>query len=300
MELDVSIIIPTFNRYQALKNALKSLTECRPLSSEVIVVDQSVDSKKKSFYFCKLYPFLKYFYLSQPNLPKARNTGILKSCGKIIYFMDDDAIIDPCCLKEHLIMHRINKIHAVAGRIRQMNGNTWSNLNVVTEIDNETGDVKGNFDLDVESNVLYASGGNMSIKREVFEKCGLFNTKFIGNALFEDVEFFMRIRKHGYFVKYNPNAIVYHNSEKSGGCHDSEGINYYLERLHNHTLFYTLHLRWIPSRAFLLYLKNLVEYISRKKNRHHSIIQIVRCLNTIIKAYINAIISNFYNLKLNK
>ncbi len=301
MATELSIIIPTYNRHTVLERALASVAQHRPPSSEVIVVDQSPNSKVKSDLFSKKYPFVKYLCLSKPGLPNARNIGIINSTGKIILFIDDDTIIHPNCIREHLRIHSQKGINAVAGRVKQMNNKiSWANISTIAEINKETGESAGNFDLDYEGNVSYAMGGHMSFKRTVFIKSGLFNPRFIGNALFEEVDFCFRIRKNGYPIRYYSKALVYHYHCSNGGCRDSKGTQYLIERLHNHTLFYLLHINRIPSKAFLIYIRNLIEYISRKKNKRHSILQVFLCILFILKAYINTNISLLINPKLSE
>ncbi len=211
MATELTIIIPTYKRHASLERICESVDQYRPSSSEVIVVDQSPDSKEIQSLFRKKYPYIIYMCLPGPGLPKARNEGILKSSGDIILFVDDDAIMHPNCFREHITLHSQSGINAIAGRVVQMNANvSWAETTTVATIDPETGETTGNFDLDYKGDVPYATGGHMSIKRDVFKKTGLFNPRYIGNALFEDVDFFCRMRNAGYTVRYNMNAIIYH------------------------------------------------------------------------------------------
>ena len=299
MPVEISIIIPTYKRHSSLERTLKSVIQSMPYSSEIIVVDQSPNCTEKSRFFRKQYPFLKYICLSKPSLPSARNTGVINSSGNIIIFLDDDTTVQANCFKEHITAHSKADTNIVAGRIKQMNKEvSWAQTSMVASIDNKTGETKGNFDLDFEGIVLYATGGHMSVKRKVFKNVGLFNTLFIGNALFEDIEFSLRVKKSGYTIYYNPRAIVCHYPENKGGCHDSISTQYLIERLHNHILFYILHISKFPSKEFVLYIKNLIEYISRITNNYHSLLKIFLCMLFIFKACINARISFLYNPKL--
>lgn len=298
MSISLSVIIPTYDRHSSLERTLSALESNLPQNTEVIIIDQSPDRVVHKIKFCSRFPFIKYFCVPLPNLPAARNIGIEKSRGGIILFIDDDAIIDKKCILEHLNTHSQKGVHAVAGRIKQMNNASWADSDSVTRINHETGETTGNFDLDYQGDVLYASGGHMSIKRNILIETGLFNARFEGNALFEEVEFFSRLRKKGYTIRYNRNAVVYHYPVSFGGCHIGNQPQYLRQRLHNHMLFYILHIKRIPSRALMIYFKNLIEFISRTKNRQHSFAQILLCLLSIFKAYINAGISYFTPQKL--
>jgi GT2 family glycosyltransferase len=151
-----------------------------------------------------------------------------------------------------------------------------------------TGETSGNFDLDYEGAVLYATGGHLSVKRPVFARTGLFNPFFAGNALYEDVDFSFRARKCGFTIWYNPRALVYHYPSTGGGCHAEKNSPYLTTRLHNHTLFYLLHIQIIPSKHYIIYMKNLIEFISRTPEIpgiRHSPLSVTWCLLAIGKAY---------------
>src|SRR6185503_16024061 len=56
------------------------------------------------------------------------------------------------------------------------------------------------------------TGTNMSFKREVFERVGLFDLRLGPGAsgFSEDTEFSLRIRRAGFRIGYTPHAVVYH------------------------------------------------------------------------------------------
>ncbi len=287
----LSLIIATYNRHDSLERLFSSIFSSDSAPFETIVVDQSPNSQIKSQKFKEKFPSVIYVCVKRPNLPAARNRGIRVSKGDILVFIDDDATVDKTCLANHSIMHKNQNIHAVAGRIRQMNEPDWAKITSVTSINTETGEAIGNFDLDFTGKVLYASGGHMSIKRSVFERFGLFNEYFSGNALFEDVEFFHRIRKGGCTIQYNSEALIYHYPQDTGGCHRTTGNPYLLERLHNYLLNYLLHHNLIPSKESIRYTRNLIEFITRTKNNRHSVLKLAHCVTTLLRAYGHALFS---------
>ena len=93
----VSVIIPTYNRPEPLKRALRSvLRQVLPdhLEMEVLVVDNSADNSAKSIMaepeFIAFGGALKYVSEPDPGVANARNTGIEHAAGKWIAFLDDD------------------------------------------------------------------------------------------------------------------------------------------------------------------------------------------------------------------
>jgi GT2 family glycosyltransferase len=288
MSLTLSVIIPTYRRGDFLARALASLERELAPGSEVIVVDQSLPNPSVVSSLRERFPFMIYVHRAEPNLPAARNEGIFRSHGDILFFLDDDAVVLSGCIAEHLTLHEWKGIGAVAGRIRIVNGSPWPEAREVTRIDPATGESAGNFDLDTEGPVLYACGAHFSVKRSAVGAAGLFDPNFRGNALFEEADFFYRMRATGLVVWYTPRAVVEHHCAPDGGCRAREGTAYLLDRIHNHALFYFRHVQRLPSRAFLQYMKNIAEFVSRDGKGGHSLPRLLRCADALVRGFLHA------------
>ncbi len=86
----ISVIIPTFNRTDKLKDAIASVLKQSYKNFEIVVVnDAGKDVKNIIDSFND--PRIKYFqHGSNRGLPATRNTGIRNSNGKYIAYLDDD------------------------------------------------------------------------------------------------------------------------------------------------------------------------------------------------------------------
>ncbi|WP_321539165.1 glycosyltransferase family A protein [Flavobacterium piscinae] len=96
----VSIIIPTLNRYQYLKNVLRDLENQTYKNFELIVVDQTDDFKEEFYQNWNLD--LKYWFQEEKALWKARNEAIKTAKGELILLYDDDSLIESNWIEEHL------------------------------------------------------------------------------------------------------------------------------------------------------------------------------------------------------
>lgn len=97
----VSIIIPTYKRPKNLKNALYSVLKDEYINKEIIVVNDNgndtydndndliINEVRKNF---PEIDILYFKHTKNRNGAAARNTGILKSSGEYICFLDDDDI----------------------------------------------------------------------------------------------------------------------------------------------------------------------------------------------------------------
>lgn len=78
----------------------------------------------------------------------------------------------------------------------------------------------------------FASGACVMIKKEVFEKVGMFNERYF--LYYEDADLNIRIKKAGYKIIYVPKAILWHNNAASSSS-GSLLHDYYITR--NRLLF---------------------------------------------------------------
>lgn len=96
----ISVVIPTLNRYEYLKDVLSDFEIQTYTNFEIIIVDQSQPFQGD---FCKDFNLkIKHIHQEEPALWSARNTAIKQSAGSIIALSEDDVRIGPDWLENHL------------------------------------------------------------------------------------------------------------------------------------------------------------------------------------------------------
>ena len=87
--MDISAIIPTYNRRNTLPRAVESVLNQIYKPIEIIVVDDgSTDGAKE---MCsEMYPLVRYIYQANSGVSSARNTGIKSASGDWIALLDSD------------------------------------------------------------------------------------------------------------------------------------------------------------------------------------------------------------------
>lgn len=205
-----SIIIPTKNRLEILKEVLNSLNNQKEAPSfELIVIDDGSKDETSNYLNKLSFKFPFYFEKIKPSGPaKARNIGIDKAKGRVILFFGDDTILNDRCLYYHYIRQKENNFScAIIGRT------FWHKSLKVTkfmEYINEWG-LQFGFALiedpeNVNFNFFYTS--NLSAPKIFFEE-EKFDETF-PFAAWEDIELSYRLHKKGLKIKYARDAVVYH------------------------------------------------------------------------------------------
>jgi hypothetical protein len=116
---------------------------------------------------------------------------------------------------------------------------------------------------DVQREVDFATGCAMLVKREVFERVGLFDPAFF--MYHEDYDFSARVRRGGYRIVYVPQAVVWHKVSASTG-EESPLKWYYLGKYI--APFYFKHCR-LPRLSLALFALWVLARETVKGNARH-------------------------------
>lgn len=192
----VSVIIPTLNRYEYLKDVLNDLEKQSYPNFEVLVVDQT-EPFQEQFYQPFNFP-IRVFQQQEKALWLARNFAIQKAKGNLYLLFDDDSRVEPDWIANHVKCLDFFKADISSGvSISQAGANVPVNYSFFRISDQ----------LDT---------GNVLIKRTVFEKMGLFDRQFEKQRM-GDGEFGLRAFLAGFLNISNPYAGRLHLKVGTGG-----------------------------------------------------------------------------------
>ena len=103
---NISVIIPTYNRYTLLKRAITSLyAQTYPLQEIIVVDDGSTDNTKD---IVKDFPEIIYIFQQNKGVSAARNAGIQKAKNAWIAFLDSDDTWHREKLQKQVDFHKKN------------------------------------------------------------------------------------------------------------------------------------------------------------------------------------------------
>ncbi|MCK4738277.1 MAG: glycosyltransferase family 2 protein, partial [Sulfurimonas sp.] len=102
--MNISVVIPTYNRYEVLQRALTSVYAQTYKPKEIIVIDDG--STDETSQIQNLFPSVKYYYQENSGVSSARNLGIKNSTYDWIAFLDSDDEFHIDKLKAHVDFHK--------------------------------------------------------------------------------------------------------------------------------------------------------------------------------------------------
>jgi len=210
----LSIIIPTYNRLQRLKQVIAAM-ECQEYALDnvevLIISDGSTDGTDA--YLSNLKSSLKLVFISQANAgpAAARNNGIRRASGEYVLFIDDDVVPSPHLIAEHMRLHESRPNLIVLGPM--LNPNDFDMSPWVaweqTMLEKQYHSMQSGKWIPT-ARQFYT--GNTSLARRHLNEVGGFDERF---RRAEDVELAYRLNSLGIEYAFNPQAIGYHYAERS-------------------------------------------------------------------------------------
>jgi glycosyltransferase involved in cell wall biosynthesis len=221
MEINISVIICSYNRELFIEQALISLLEqdFNKNNFEVIVVDNnSIDNTEQVCKkFIENHPGYNFYYLTekQQGSSPARNKGASLAKGELLIFMDDDAVAEKEFLKNTWKFYSDNKtVQGFGGRIipRYIPAEPkWMSKYVSALVGNFK---YGDSVVEFEPN-KYPLESNMAVTKKAFDEVGGFNTALPGvkgklRITGEGKDFYFRVKEKRYRIFYVPDMVVHH------------------------------------------------------------------------------------------
>ena len=231
--MNVSVIIPTYNRANDLKDALVSILKQNKPPKEVIIVDDSddlrtskmIESMREVFSYKRIA--LKYLRnTKERSITIARNMGIMHTTCEVVLFLDDDVILDKNYIREILkVYEKYPSAIGVQGYIKNFDHSWLTNLlnqaffSFFLEKNKcrilPSGGNTYPYPLTKIVNCQWLSGTNQSYKKTLFHQFK-FDEKLKKGSIGEDLDLSYRIYKTYPKALYaTPYATLSHKKTKT-------------------------------------------------------------------------------------
>jgi glycosyltransferase involved in cell wall biosynthesis len=217
--LDISVIICTYNRCDLLKQTIESVLsqDCGQVRYELLIVDNhSSDETRQTCEALLADCHISAHYLFEPEqgVSFARNTGIRHAKAPILAFSDDDVCVSRnwiAGIKRAFDEHP--EITGIGGKVLplwQKEAPAWlTRQHWMPLALQDYGDAPLQIDA---SNPLCLITANLALRREIFERIGLFSPTLqrVKNGIgsMEDHELHVRLWDAGYKEMYIPEILV--------------------------------------------------------------------------------------------
>lgn len=245
--LQVSIIIPCFNKFEYTRNCINSIARNTEtdISYEIIVIDDKSSDKTSK---------IENFYTNIKVIRNNENKGFLRNVnhgarlaqGEFLLLLNNDTIV----LKEWLasmleVFDNFKNIGAVGSKLIFPNGMLQEAGGYITQDQHFGNYGKFNSIFDQRYNYIrevdYVSGACLLIKRDLWNELDGFDESYLP-AYFEDTDLCMRIRKKGYRVMYTPLSNIIHFESISYKSNKSTNKEHQLSK--NKSIFIN---RWLEE-----------------------------------------------------
>ncbi len=211
-ELNISIIIPVYNRPDEIEELLESLKHQTRKDVEIVIVEDGSSIKCDSI--IKKYKddlLINYFYKENTGPGQSRNYGCEKATGNYFLFMDSDCILPPQYLE--IVFRELGKNYVDTFGGPDMAHEDFNTLQKAINYSMTsfftTGGIRGGGEKLEKFN---PRSFNMGFSKEVFKKTGGFpSIRFAkAKAAGEDLDLSIQIKKLGFSIRLIKDAFLYH------------------------------------------------------------------------------------------
>jgi GT2 family glycosyltransferase len=226
----VSVIIPTFGRPKKLEKCLRSVINSNYPNLEVIVIEDPSPFGHTTIGWEKKFPNVTFIRNKKRYYQaKNRNIGIKHAKGKYIFFLDDDNVVHPNCIRTLMNTLKDPKIGFVGPVAYYLSAPklVWSAGVKFDKFTRRHVNFKyipstSPYDVDIIINAYMT-------RRDVLERIGLFDHLNF-SIQEEEHDLQHRAKKAGYRIVVNPSSIVWHDYPQSISLRFSPQIIYEIWR----------------------------------------------------------------------
>ena len=229
----ISIIIPNKDHAEDLKLCLDSIFEKSDYRNFEVVIVENNSTEPESF---ACYKELEaghenvrvVYYEGGFNYSKINNFGAAACRGDYFLLLNNDTeMIDGGCIREMLGYCMREDVGIVGAKLLYAD-DTIQHAGVILGFGGTAGHAfigKSRYDTGYFGRILCAqdysavTAACMMTKREAFEAVGGMTEELA--VAFNDVDYCLKVRKHGWLVVYDPYAEMHHYESKSRGYEDS-------------------------------------------------------------------------------
>jgi len=264
---EVSVIVVNHNGKKYLEDCFSSLLEMdypRELLEYILVDNGSTDESIN--YMESKFPFVRILSNSQNRgFAEANNQGAKAAKGEVLALLNNDMKVHPFWLKTLIdkFLQSSEDLACVSSKILNYDGDKIDFIGggftpFGTSFQVDFGKPVKQMDADSqdeEKELLFACGGAMAIKREIYLESGGFDEDYF--AFLEDVDLGWRLRIMGYKVVYEPKSIAFHKHGSTAKRIPSHQLEFMFERNRLRTIIKNTEDDFLPYFLSMVMMENI-------------------------------------------
>lgn len=216
----ITIVIPTFEREEALLQTLAALKALDPKVHEIIVVDQTMQHHRDTENQLRRWVddgSIGWIRMKRPSIPAAMNKGLRYASHNLVLFLDDDVLPGASLLAGHVEAHQLHEdCWASVGQVIQ----PWQEPEEIHAPRLKRG-LELDFDFPFHSTRDAATtnvmAGNLCVDRVRALSIGGFDEHFSGPAYRFETDFARRLIEAGGQIRFAGSASIRHLRARRGG-----------------------------------------------------------------------------------
>jgi glycosyltransferase involved in cell wall biosynthesis len=203
----ISVIIPLYNKEKIVDKCINAVLSQDYSDFELIIVDDGSTDESANIVSKFKDKRIRFFSKINGGVSDARNFGVQQAQTDNIFFLDADDIVMPNCLKvlfDLMVKYEYAHIYHCNFIIESNNyKRNYCSRTIEGEIFNAQ--------KLIWDGEIFPRPGAMIIKKQCFEKVGLFSTKL---SKFEDLDLMLRLLRQ-YKTIYSPEIVLIYQREFS-------------------------------------------------------------------------------------
>ena len=256
LHVEVSVVIPTYNRKTDVFECLQSVRHLQHPAYEIVVVDNASTDGTNEMIRRLFHGVAIVRSSTNLGVTGGRNLGAKHARGIYLFFLDHDTVVDRNVLNELLGVMKNDPTIGIAGPAVYYYEDSTRIWALGTSIDMRTGRVSFNHEGEVDNGQFRIMDVQVLptafiVRADLMKRIGWFDDVFY--AVYEDTDFCFRARELGYRVVCVPQAKVWH--KVSADASQSERMAGVLKRAYyvarNRIVFMRKHAR---PHDFLVFL----------------------------------------------
>ncbi|HFU76500.1 MAG TPA: glycosyltransferase [Arcobacter sp.] len=229
----VSIIIPTKNQFDILKQCINSiLNKTNYKNYEIIIVDNQSSDERILNYFFTLNKSQNIRVISYPypfNYSTINNYAVLYAKGEYVLFLNNDVEIINYNWIEEMLQHAQRPDIGVVGAKLYYDDDTIQHAGIILGLGGIAGHSHKHFHrqdrgyysrLKITQNYSAVTGACMLVSKEIFNDVNGFDEDLA--VAFNDVDFSLKVKEKGYRNLWTPYTELYHYESKTRGIDNTQ------------------------------------------------------------------------------